>query len=156
MKDPAIVPARSPNWVKVKDRNHPRLPMGWSIRCHAGDAYRLEQRAIKPTGNACVVLGMGEAGCDFAGNLYHHHIDRFRDLVVVREVASTEDAAGRSPHWLKVANRSHPALQLLVFAAMRQPRWDEISGDSGTGHRFRNDMSTAGSYLYREAGRPRA
>jgi hypothetical protein len=34
-----------------------------------------------------VVLGMGEADCDFVRNLYHHHSYRFRDLVVAREVA---------------------------------------------------------------------
>ena len=30
--------------------------------------------------------GNGEADCDFAGNLYRHHINSFRDLVVAREV----------------------------------------------------------------------
>jgi hypothetical protein len=38
---------------------------------------------MKPTGMCLrVVLGMGEADCHLASNLYHHHIYNFRDLVV--------------------------------------------------------------------------
>ena len=36
-----------------------------------------------------VVLGMGEADCDIAGNLYHNHIYSFRNLVVALEVTVT-------------------------------------------------------------------
>jgi hypothetical protein len=34
---------------------------------------------------------MGEAGCDVACNLYHHHIYSFCDLVVAREVGRVLD-----------------------------------------------------------------
>ena len=48
-----------------------------------------------PTGNYVrVILGMGEAGCDFAGNIYHHYIYRFRDLVVGCEVGRVIDKLG--------------------------------------------------------------
>ena len=32
-----------------------------------------------------VILGMGEARCDFAGNLHRHYICCFCDLVVARD-----------------------------------------------------------------------
>ena len=35
-----------------------------------------------------VVLGMGEADCDFGSNLSHHNIHRFRVMVVALEVAA--------------------------------------------------------------------
>ena len=41
-----------------------------------------------------VVLGMGEADCDLASNLYHHHIYSFRDLVVALEVTVTQSLRG--------------------------------------------------------------
>ena len=44
-------------------------------------------RGIGPTGICVsVLLGMGEADCDVARNLYRHHIHSFRALVVADEI----------------------------------------------------------------------
>ena len=54
----------------------------------AEEAIELKEAAEKqppgstlllPRMRARVVLGMGEADCDFASNLYRHYVFRFRD-----------------------------------------------------------------------------
>ncbi len=64
-------------------------------------------------GNVRVVLGMGEADCDFARDLHRYHIYTYRDLVVALEVARH----GGSVRLTRQAGRNDPGRLCVGLAA---------------------------------------